>query len=75
VTFGLVTFVVSVEYPCQQWGICSQRCHEIQNRPFCACVEGYSMDDDQFTCKPQGKRYPGTISQTFLQVHQPDYAL
>ena len=41
--------------PCGQWGICSQRCVEVpgynRHNYQCACLPGYQLDDDGFTCK------------------------
>ncbi|XP_066143818.1 prolow-density lipoprotein receptor-related protein 1 [Euwallacea fornicatus] len=38
-------------HPCEAWGVCSQKCIPRGSRYKCACLEGYVLQEDGFTCK------------------------
>lgn len=48
-------------HPCEAWGICSQLCMPERSRHKCACLSGYTLMDDGFTCKSDDPAIPYVI--------------
>ncbi|XP_067123645.1 low-density lipoprotein receptor-related protein 1 isoform X3 [Centruroides vittatus] len=47
--------------PCEQWGVCSQKCVQLKHYHKCECEDGYELESDQFTCKSTDTTTPQII--------------
>ena len=50
-------FVTVESDACQTWGVCSQQCLAVGlgHQYRCACNDGYVIDKDGYSCKPDGQ--------------------
>lgn len=58
--------------PCEQWGVCGQKCVQIKNYHKCECESGYELEPDKFSCKSTNTETPYILFSNRHEIRSVD---